>query len=62
VIEQQLIELIKTAVTEVLDERRDFLEHVIEEVIEDIALSRAIDEGMGTPVVTREKVLRVLCS
>jgi len=58
--EPQLVELIKTTVAEVLVERRDLLEQIVEEVIEDIALSRAIDEGMRTPVVDREKILRNL--
>jgi len=58
--ESQLIELIKEAVAEVLFERRDFLKQIVEEILEDIALSRAIDEGMDTPPVSRDVVLAAL--
>ena len=47
---------------EALVEQRALLREIIEEVIEDIALSRAIDEGMGTPLVSREEVLTALDS
>jgi len=43
--------LIKEAVAEMLFERRDFLKQIGEEILEDIALSRAIDEGIVTPIV-----------
>ena len=47
---------------EALVEQRALLREIIEEVIEDIALSRAIDEGMGTPLVSREEVFTALDS
>ena len=40
--ELQLKRLIKTTVAETLVEQRDFLKEIVEEVVEDIALSRAI--------------------
>ena len=43
--EQQMKELMKAAVTEVLLERRDLLRDALEETLEDIALVRAIAEG-----------------
>ena len=52
--------LVKEAVLEVLDERRDLLAGVIEEVIEDIGMLRAIEEGESTPEVPKEKVLAAL--
>ncbi|MBM4035241.1 MAG: hypothetical protein FJ291_26150 [Planctomycetes bacterium] len=56
----QLRELVKEAVTELLQERRSLMRELIAEVIEDIALSRAIDEGEKTPIVSREEVLKAL--
>lgn len=47
---------------EALVEQRALLREIIEEVIEDIAMSRAIDEGMKTPPVSREEVFAVLDS
>ena len=54
--EVQLKRLINTAVAETLVEQRDFLKEIVEEVIEDMALSRAIDIGLATETVQREEV------
>lgn len=58
----QLKDLVKAAMAEALVEQRGLLKEIVEEVIEDIALSRAIDEGMGTPLVSREEVFAALDS
>jgi hypothetical protein len=60
--EAQLKDLVKAAMAEALVEQRALLKEIVEEVIEDIALSRAIDEGMGTPLVSREEVFAALDS
>jgi hypothetical protein len=60
--ETQLKDMVKAAMAEALVEQRALLRDIIEEVIEDMALSRAIDEGMTTPVVSRDEVLAALDS
>ena len=50
-------ELFKEAVLEALQERRDLLYDVFAEVIEDLALVKAIKEGELTESVTRAEVL-----
>lgn len=55
--EAQLKELMKTAVVEVLEERREFVKEIVEEAMEDIGLARAIEEGMKTENVSRADVL-----
>jgi hypothetical protein len=50
-------ELFKEAVLEALQERRDLLYDVFAEVIEDLALAKAIKEGELTESVTRAEVL-----
>ena len=52
--------LVKEALLEILDERKDLLAGVIEEVIEDIGMLRAIKEGEETPYVPQEAVLEAL--
>jgi len=52
--------LVKEALLEILDERKDLLAGVIEEVIEDIGMLRAIKEGEETPDVPQEAVLEAL--
>ena len=60
--ETELKDMVKAAMTEALVEQRALLRDIIEEVIEDIALSRAIDEGMKTPIVSRQEVFAALDS
>jgi len=58
----QLKMLLKEAVVEVLEERRDLLHDALEETLEDIALTRAIQAGEQSPSVSREEVFSVLNS
>ncbi len=58
--EARLKALFKTALVEVLEERKDLLRDAIEETVEDIALALAIEEGRLTGEVSREEVLSVL--
>jgi hypothetical protein len=58
--QDQLKELVKAAIAELLEERRDLLRDVIEEAMEDIALARAIEEGEGTKVISRDEVFNLL--
>jgi len=52
--------LFKTALVEVLEERKDLLRDAIEETLEDIALARAVEEGRRTEDVSRGEVLSLL--
>jgi len=58
--EARVKELLKQAVLEVLEERRDLICDLLAEVMEDFALARAIQEGESTESVTREEVLQTL--
>jgi methionyl-tRNA synthetase len=57
--ENRLKEILKTAMVEVLEERRDLVRDLIEEALEDVALSRAIEEGEQSPEVGRDEVFRL---
>ncbi|HET6233264.1 MAG TPA: hypothetical protein VFE05_24520 [Longimicrobiaceae bacterium] len=50
----------KTALIELLEERGDFVREVLSEVIEDLSLLRAIEEGAGTGMASRDDVFRAL--
>jgi hypothetical protein len=52
--------LCKTALVEVLEERRDLPGDAIEETLEDIALVRAIEEGRRSEDVSRGEILSLL--
>jgi hypothetical protein len=58
--EAKLKEMLKAAVAEVFEERREFVKEIIEEAIEDIALARAMDEGVSTEMVDRDAVFKIL--
>lgn len=58
--EEKLKDLLKSAVIEAFEERRDLLQSIVEDALEDIALAQAIDEGMGSGSVTRDEVFAVL--
>ena len=58
--EQRLKELIKAAVAEVFEERRDLIADAVLEALEDVALAHAIEEGQSSPTVSREEVFRGL--
>jgi hypothetical protein len=58
--DERLKELFKTALLEVLEERKDLLRDVVEESLEDIALARAIDAGQRTGEVDRGEVISLL--
>jgi hypothetical protein len=58
--ELELKDAVKAALLELLVEQRPLLRDLLQEVIEDIAMSRAIDEGTATPPVSREEVFAAL--
>ncbi len=57
--QQELKGLIKEALLEIIEERRDLLRDVFEEVLEDIALARAIEEGNQSEPVSRAEVFAI---
>jgi hypothetical protein len=58
--DEKLKALLKAALLEVLEERKDLLRDVIEETMEDIALARAIEAGQRTQEVSRGEVFSLL--
>lgn len=58
--EAKLKEIFKTAIGEVLEERREFVSDLLREVLEDTAFSRAIEEGEKSPTVSRSEVFELL--
>lgn len=56
----KLKDMLKAAVAEALHEHRDLVKDIVEEALEDIALTRAMDEGLRTEPVPREEVVGIL--
>lgn len=58
--ETQLKDLMKTAILEIFEERRDLFQDLITEALEDIALIKAIDEGKNSEPVSRDTIFAIL--
>jgi len=58
--EAHIKELLKQALVEVIQERRDLLYDLLAEVVEDALLLRAIQEEEGSATAPREEVFRAL--
>ena len=56
----ELKRLLKLAIAEALEERREWVRDIVEEALEDIALQRAIDEGLESLKASREEVFAYL--
>ena len=56
----QLKELLKTAIVEILQEQKEVFTDIIVEAMEDIALVKAIEEGESTETVSREAIFKIL--
>jgi ribosomal protein L12E/L44/L45/RPP1/RPP2 len=60
--EDSLRALLKQALIEALEERRDLLHDVVVDALEEIALAEAIREGRRGEVATRDEVFAALKS
>lgn len=58
--EGRIKELLKEAVLEVLEERKDLIYDVLTEAMEDFALVKAIQEGESSESITKEQVIKTL--
>ncbi len=58
--EKKLKALLKAAVIEALEERRDLVRDVVDEAIEDLAIVRAIEEGAESPTIEASEVYKIL--
>ncbi len=58
--EEKLKDLLKSAVVEVLEEHRDWVQNIVEDALEDFALARAIDRGLESKSVSRDEVFAIL--
>jgi hypothetical protein len=58
--QQNLKQIVKEAIQEVLVENRELVKDLLVEVAEDIALLQRIEEGRETELVSRDQVMDLL--
>lgn len=56
----KLKQLLKSAIVELLEKRKEIVYDLLAEIIEDIALEKAIQEGENTEPVSREAIFKIL--
>lgn len=57
---EQLKEVLKSAIVELMRENRAEVSDFLAEIIEDVAMERAIAEGETTELVSRESIFKLL--
>ncbi|MBA2703203.1 MAG: hypothetical protein H0U60_05045 [Blastocatellia bacterium] len=58
--DEKFKELVKAALIDVLEERRDLVKDILVEAIEDMALGKAIAQGLGSDPIPRNEILELL--
>ena len=58
--EDKLKKMMKSALVEALEERRDLVHDIVEEAMEDIGLARAIEKGLESDSIPRKEVFAIL--
>ena len=58
--EDKIKQLFKTALVEVIQEQKEVFSDLLAEIIEDIALEKAIKKGEDTAPVSREVIFKIL--
>ena len=59
--DKKLKNLMKSAVAEALEEQRALVQDIVEDAFEDIALARAIEQGLRSKTVSRAEVYILSC-
>jgi hypothetical protein len=57
---EQFKQILKTAIVELFHENREEFSLLLSEIIEDLAMERAIQEGEDTEAVNREDIFKIL--
>jgi len=58
--EKRLRGIVKAALVDAFKENRELMQDIVEDALEDIAVARAIEQGLGTKSVSRKKVFSIL--
>jgi len=58
--EDRLKRIFKEALTEMLEEKQNLLHDLVMDAMEDIALSRAIQEGQKSGIATKKQIFDIL--
>lgn len=58
--DERLKNVFKEAIIEIIDQKRDLIHDIVTDAIEDIALSKAIDEGDTTESISKDEIYDII--
>ena len=58
--EEELKQLLEEIIFKLFTEKREIFKEIVEEVIEDIALSKAIEEGRKNEFVSKNEIMDII--
>jgi hypothetical protein len=58
--EKRLRGIVKDALVDAFKENRELMQGIVEEALEEIAMAKAIEQGLKTKSVSRQKVFSML--
>ena len=58
--EEEMKSMLEEIVFKLFQEKRDLFRDIVEEVLEDMALCKAIEEGRRNEFVSQEKIMKIL--
>ncbi len=58
--ENKLKELLKMALFELMQEKKEIFSELFAEILEDVGMENAIKEGENTEIVSREEIFKIL--
>ncbi len=58
--EQEIKQLLEEVIFKLFTEKREIFKEIVEEVIEDIALSKAIEEGRKNEFVSKDEIMDII--
>ena len=58
--EKKLRSIVKSAMADAFEENRELMQEIVHEAMEDLAVARAIEQGLRTKSASRKKVFSIL--
>ena len=58
--EKKLRSIVKSAIADAFEENRELMQEIVHEAMEDLAVARAIKQGLRTKSASRKKVFSIL--
>jgi len=58
--DQEIKAILEEIILKLLTEKRELFKEILEEVMEDLALSKAIEEGRKNDFISKDKIMEII--